>query len=234
MSLQNLEKWASENEVTLISYGSRKNDLDYMLFKSKDIKFPADELFPRSLKTGGDQGFLICSEEGLIDISINEWPHKKEDDFWIRCDMLRNSEPQPIYISDKLSAKKVIDEFIASHDRKKMTDKEILAKVQWAYINLLFTDKKVASGALHGRWLLIHCIEPTLIELARQYNLRQGGKGKWKGRDVEKTLTPGQYTMTALNIPLQTEKQLEVCINVRACFRFWLNELQIPIPYYLL
>ena len=143
MSLQNLEKWASENEVTLISYGSRKNDLDYMLFKSKDIKFPADELFPRSLKTGGDQGFLICSDEGLIDISINEWPHKKEDDFWIRCDMLRNSEPQPIYISDKLGVKKVIDEFIASHDRKKMTDKEILGKVQWAYINLLFTDKKV-------------------------------------------------------------------------------------------
>jgi len=57
MSLQNLEKWASENEVTLISYGSRKNDLDYMLFKSKEIKFPAEELFPRSLKTGGDQGF---------------------------------------------------------------------------------------------------------------------------------------------------------------------------------
>ena len=59
MSLQNLEKWSIENEVTLISYGSRKNDLDYMLFKSKDIKFPADDISKVSL--GNHMRYFITS-----------------------------------------------------------------------------------------------------------------------------------------------------------------------------
>jgi hypothetical protein len=230
---EKLSEWAEASKASLVAYGSRENDLDFMLFTPKGVKFSPATLWADCFCGGGDGGWLCIVEDELLDISLFSGDKLEGQGLWMRADMLRNSEPPPSWICDHREMRPVIESWIQANPRKRMSDEEILNTVKWAYINLRFTEKKIPRGPLFGRFLFLHCVEPALLQLSRQYNLRAGGKGKWKGRDAETVLSPGQYSMTAFDPGLSTPKQLEACINARAALRFWLAELRIPCPTYL-
>lgn len=226
--IENLYKWATDNRASLVLYGSRKSDLDYMLFAENPIA-PLTTVF-KGQWVGKESCLCITPENDYLDVSFIRMPFKDEN-FHLKYDMLRNSDPAPEWICDHYEIRERAVNFLISHKRKQTSDEEIQKHIRAYIVNVRFVERKVmGSNPLHGRYLIGRCIEPVIHGLIREYDLRRGGMGKWKGRDLESILSPGQLEMAIVDLTLTTKALALACVQSRYQVRYWLRELGIPEP----
>jgi hypothetical protein len=229
---EKFEQWAIDNgKVSLVAYGSQVADFDYMLFS--DENFKAEEAFPGSFFSfSRGRACLVVSDDEYFDVALAR-PKMGDVQFVERRDMLRNSTKPFVWICDVHGLKDKFDVAIATSDRAKMTDEQITAMLRGYFVNLKFIQRKIFDGNLYGRFLLVHSVEPTIFQLARQYDLRRGGKGKWRGRDAERIFTPEQLKMMSLRAPLDPLELAKELFATSMMIKFWLHELAIPVPSFL-
>jgi hypothetical protein len=227
------EQWAIDNgKNSLVCYGSGIADLDYMFFS--DEKFDPKTVFPGChYSFSGARAVLVIQGDEFFDISLNR-PDVRDTYFTDRRDMLRNSPVPPRWVTDIHSLQERFSKSCAENPNlKRMSDDEILSMLHGYFVNLKFVYRKIPHGPLHARWLLIHSVEPTILQLSRQFDLRRGGKGKWKGRDTEKNFTPEQYQMLSLNAPLNSFEIAKELFASVEMVKYWCGELKIPVPDFL-
>jgi hypothetical protein len=228
---ETFEAWAIANgKCSLVLYGSQKADTDYMFFS--DEKFDSSVSFPGSMATfSGRRACLIISGTEFFDVALAR-PGIKDAQLVERRDMLRNSPTTPVWICDPHGVAEKL-KFSPKSKRNRMTDEQIVSLLEGFYINVRFVQRKVFSGPLYARFLLLHSAEPTLFQLARQYDLRREGKGKWKGRDAEKIFSPEQVKMMSLRSPLDCFELAKELYGSVHMVKFWCNELKIKVPDFL-
>lgn len=227
-----LEAWlVSEPTVkSVCSYGSRRSDLDYMVFAEKEI-WPG-KLFPDAIWEGSRFSHLVIVGDEFFDVSVTLLP--LHDLRFVKIsDMLRNSEPPPIWLKDELRLEELTAAHWREHERKRMTNEQILAMARSIYINKKFIARKISSGLLYARYLTAHCFEGHLFAMAREVDLRRGGKGLWKGRDAETTWTKEELLMLTVNYPLDSNGLAESLSYLKIQTLYWLNRLNVPTPAYL-
>lgn len=227
-----LEAWLIKEPAVkaACSYGSRRSDLDYMIFTEKEIA-PA-RLFKDAIWEGGKFSALIIVGEEFFDLSITLLP--LEDRRFVKVsDMLRNSEPPPIWLKDELRLEELTAAHWKEHERKRMTDAEILALARSIYINKKFICRKIGSGVLYARYLTAHCFEGHLLAMAREVDLRRGGKGLWKGRGAETTWGRDELVMMTVEYSLDPEALRGSLDALRIQTLYWLNRLKLTPPPYL-
>lgn len=234
-ALDSLREWIKKSETvkTAILYGSRESDTDLMLWLTKP--FNPNLIWPCNTSIGGEVGFLSIVGEEFFDLSIN--PVKEVVGYKMHegrvqklGEMLMNSNPPPEWLKDELNMK---DVFAAVTTRKQMTTEEILNTARQIYVNAKFVSRKIWSGPIHGRFILGRSLEPLLLMLAREVELRRGGKGFVKGKHVEKNFTPAEIEMLTIDYTLDAAELAEAIIKIRIQTRYWLKMLNIPVPYYL-
>lgn len=229
---EQLEAWlmAEPTVKAVCAYGSRRSDLDYMVFTENEIA--PGRRFAEAIWEGSKYSHLIIVGEEFFDISITLLP--LEDSRFVKVsDMLRNSTPPPVWLKDELRLEELTAAHWREHERKRMSDEQILAMARSVYINKKFINRKISTGLLYARYLTAHCFEGHLFALAREVDLRRGGKGLWKGRDAETTWNKEELLMLTVNYPLDAEGLAESLSYLKIQTLYWLNRLNVPPPAYL-
>lgn len=232
---EKFEEWLKAEPLvkSAVSYGSRQSDLDYMVFLEGDkTAINPALIWPGCVWNGGGFGCLAIVGESMFDLSITRLP-LQDSRFVKLADMLRNSEPEPVWVKDELGLADRVKGHIATNHRKTMTEEEILKMVRGLYINCKFLVPKIWKGSLYGRYLVAHALESTILNLAREADLRRGGKGLWKGRDAEKTFGPAELEMLTVNYTLDQTQLAESLVMARIQVRYWLKTMSIAVPEYL-
>ena len=224
-----LLKWAAANNATLFAYGSRVADRDFMLFT--DTPFPRD-FFGDALAIVSNHSICACSCGELIDLSVQ--PAAKLTEKWrhICVDMLRNSEPPADLLHDGAKIAESLAAFRDANPRRAVSETEILDALKTVAVGRKFILAKLESGPLHVRylsWMLQDC----LFTLARAYDLRRGGKGKIKGRDLEKIFTPEEVEMLTVDLSLDPGRQAKAYVFSELQIRFWVRRLGMELPDFL-
>jgi hypothetical protein len=229
---QRFEAWAiASKKCSLVAYGSQRADLDYMFFS--DENFKPQEIWPGCFHSfSGSRACLAVVGEEYFDIALAR-PAIKDRQFIERKDMLRNSPKPPVWICDPHGLSAKFSDAIRDTERDRMTDEEIVNMLRGYYVNLKFIQRKIFAGPLYARFLLLHSIEPTITQLCRQYDLRRGGVGKYKGRDAEKTFTVPRLKMICLRAPLDTFELAKELFGSVEMVKFWCKELGIPVPDFI-
>lgn len=219
-----MEEWfvSHPDVLAVIAYGSRRADLDYFLWYKKPVN-PAEAFRSKERVSLTHKFGCLISHPALFDIAMRPWPcvpHIMRR----TVDMMRNSptsRPVKEHPEITVALQKLIAEF---PERARMTDREILGAVKRLYVNWHFVHAKRDANPLHVRYLVAHILEPAILELARQLDLRRGGKGNWKARDYETTFLGSDLLF------LRLELDPVGIASIPDRVRYFLAELKIPIP----
>jgi hypothetical protein len=228
-AVEKLEAWvkSAPGKIAVCAYGSRVSDLDYLAFGA--LTFDGNAVWgPEAKVAARGLSCLACVGEEFFDISFSKWPLAPRV-LVAKGDYLRNSPVPPVWLRDDLGAEKIFAEWIASHPRDRFTDAQILTQVRHFAIDLKFVQRK-ARGGIHGRYLLAHVVESFLLNLARQLDLRRGGIGRWRGKDFERTFSPGELELLSLGPVADETAQQLACLKAVFAVKFFLAQLAIPEP----
>lgn len=214
-------------------YGSGRADLDYMIFTEKPLN--PSKIWPEGIWQGSPNGLLAIVGEEFFDLSVSLVPVDSARAVKLG-DMLRNSEPAPHWFRDEEGDKSYALTFAARwvvEERKRLNDAEILSLARALYINQRFIARKMGGGLHYVRGLIARGFEPNLFALAREVDLRRGGKGLYKGRDAATIWTPAELENMTVYYSLDEAELNEALVRIRRQTLFWLAQLKISVPAYL-